>query len=283
MTAAPDRRSSPAAPNGAAPLHWSLDGRRAGITLDDPARRNALGRAMFDGLARALDHLEAGATDRAAPLILRIRGHGPAFCAGFDLDACAGDGGQAALGGFITALSAILRRIRRGPWVAIAEVHGPALAGGCALAAACDFVLCADDALLGYPVHRLGVSPAVNAPVVAAHMGHGEARALLLSGECIDGREARRRGLAWRACPGPELAGAVDDLVDRLLLKGPRALAATRRWLNELDGSDRDDLAAGARDASLALCGGDESVRMLREFRAAQATRAPRRTPDSGR
>lgn len=280
------------------PLRIDRNGRRITITLDDPSRRNALGRRMFTALEDGIAELERGETSplaggadaasarghadapvappsmpAAAPTllpILRIRGNGPAFCAGFDLDACAGDDGQTTLAEFIVRLSAILRRLRRGAWIAVAEVHGAALAGGCAIAAACDFVVCAHDALLGYPVHRIGVSPAVNAPLVQAAMGAGAARSLLLSGELINGIEAVQRRLAWRSEASDALAASVDDLVDRLLAKGPVALRATKRWLNELDGSDRDDRLDGARAASLELCGGDESVRMIASFRAAR-------------
>jgi len=238
------------------------------ITLDDPDRRNALGRRMFGSLESALAGIESS-KEESIPIV-RLRGAGPAFCAGFDLDACGGDDGQSVLAEFIVRLSALLRRIRNGPWVAVAEVHGAALAGGNALAAACDFIVCADDAIFGYPVHRIGVSPAVNAPILQSLMGFGDARALLLSGELIDGREAQRRGLAWRSVPGASLESTVDDLVGRLIRKGPRALRATREWLNELDGSDRADRFDRSRDASLELCGGEESERMLRELREAR-------------
>jgi len=257
-----------------APMRCSIDGRAATLTLADPVRRNALGLAMFDAFDAAIDSVAAHATIRtcasdgvdSSPMILRLRGEGPAFCAGFDLAACVSDGGGTMLADFIRRLSALLRRLRRGPWITVAEVHGAALAGGCAVLAACDFVLVARDATLGYPVHRIGVSPAVNAPLLEAAMGAGEARALLLSGDLIDGDEAVRRGLAYRAVDAAQLESTADALVRSLLAKAPIALAATRAWLNHLDGSDRDDRMDRACDASTSLCGGAESEAMLRHF-----------------
>lgn len=241
--------------------------RRVSITLDDPARRNALSSAMFDALEAALRETAAGHDERSGALILRIRGAGSAFCSGFDLGACAGDDGQRVLGSFIERLSGVIRTIRRGPWVAVAQVHGAALAGGCALVAACDFAIVSETAQLGYPVHRLGVSPAVNAPLVVEAMGAGPARALLLSGELISGAEAKRRGLATHAVAEAELASKVDDLCDRLGRKGPRALLETRRLLDRLDGSRDDAHFDRAVRASADLCGTEESARMLRAAR----------------
>lgn len=239
------------------------------ITLNDPARRNALGLPMFDALDSALRAARESTGGTAPPdgaSILRLRGAGQVFCAGFDLEACAGSDGQRVLASLLERLSSVVRALRRGPWVAIAEVHGAALAGGCALLSACDFVVVAESAQLGYPVHRIGVSPAVTAPLLAPAMGFGASRALLLSGELIRGVEAVRRGLATHVVPDAELASATDALVKRLLEKGPVALLATRRLLNLLDGSDTDASFDRACAASLANCGSEESTHMLRAF-----------------
>lgn len=259
-------------------------GRLITITLMDAARRNALGLAMFDALDRALAHATqraSCASESNAPpgaLILRVRGDGPTFCAGFDLEACAvgGDDGQRVLASLLERLSSTVRTIRRGPWVAVAEVQGAALAGGCALLTACDFVMVAENAQLGYPVHRIGVSPAVTAPTLSLTMGDGAARAFLLSGEVISGTEAQRRGLATCAVPEHALVPTVDALVASLLTKGPVALLTTRRLLDQLDGTATNERFDRALRASLENCGSDESRDMLRSF---WLSRQPRKAP----
>jgi len=249
-------------------------GRLTTVTLDDAPRRNALGDAMFEALEGSLDR-EASLARAAGPgaIILRLRAEGSAFCAGFDLGACAGVDGQRVLARFLERLSRVVRQLRRGPWVAVAEVQGAALAGGCALVAACDFAITARSATLGYPVHRLGVSPAVNAPLVVQAMGAGGGRALLLSGELLQGDEAARRGLVTRAVDDGALATTVDALCERLLTRGPVALAETRRWLDRLDGSGDDGSFDAALRASLALCCNEECERMLRQFWASRQGR----------
>jgi len=251
------------------------------ITLSDPARRNALSHAMFDALDRAL--AEAGSAPpkahsppAASPegaSILRLRGAGPSFCAGFDLEACTGTDGQRVLASFLERLSTTIRALRRGPWVVVAEVRGAALAGGCALLTACDFVVVADNAQLGYPVHRIGLSPAVTTPLLSLAMGDGAARALLLSGEIIGGGEALRRGLATHSVAEAEVAPTVDALCARLIEKGPIALLTTRRWIDRMMELDRDERFDQALSASLANCGSEESVRMLTAFWQARRAR----------
>lgn len=234
------------------------------LTLNDPDRRNAMSTAMFDALESAI----AAASKHETSPVLRIRGAGAAFCAGFDLGACVAD--RALLGTFIRRLSRVNRAIRRLRQVVVVEVQGAALAGGCALLSACDFVCVAPDATLGYPVHRIGVSPAVSLPTLRLATG-GAARPLTLGGDLIDGRTALRIGLATHCAPSAEaLPALVDELADRLRAKGPVALAATKRWLNELDGSDRDDAFDRTVEGSASLCAGDECVSMLASFWSAR-------------
>lgn len=238
-----------------------IDGPIAEIVMRDPERRNALGTEMFDAIESSLRMV--GARDDIVAVVLR--GDGPAFCAGFDLAAANED--PQLMRAFILRLSAVIRSIRRLPMPVVAVVHGAALAGGCALISPCDLVVVADDAALGYPVHRIGVSPAVTSPTLMAAVGSGAARALLLSGDLIDGRTAQTIGLATHAAAD---AGAALVLGRRiaadLAIKGPRALRATKAWLNELDGSDDQLRFDRAAQTSAALADGVEAVEMLHRF-----------------
>jgi methylglutaconyl-CoA hydratase len=243
--------------------------------LSDPSRRNALGEAMFEALesllagARSGEESWSAGTGPLPPATMLLHGDGPAFCAGFDLEAALVDpaGPGQLMAQFLRRLSGVNRALRRLPAPTIAAVHGAALAGGCALLSACDFVVVAPDATLGYPVHRIGVSPAVTTPTLAAAIGFGPARALLLSGDLIDGVEAHRRGLATHLAKSAEtVLDEARALAARLAEKGPLALRATKRWLNELDGSECDDRFDAAAAASIAVVGGAEATAMLEQF-----------------
>lgn len=260
-----------------------LDG-LATLTLGDPDRRNTMGPPMFDGLEAAILHLEArtGAS-RFHPLhepppadtvrVIHVRALGPAFCAGFDLGLLADDPdpSQPLLASFLKRLAGCMRRLRALPAVSVAEVQGPALAGGCGLVVACDLAIGCPDAKFGYPVHAIGLSPAVSGVMLDARVGSGAARRMFESGEILDARQALDCGLLHRVAPdATTLPMLAQETVRALLAKGPRALAATRRWLLELDRSIDPTAGTAALAASLRGVGSDESNTMLRRAWAAR-------------
>lgn len=241
------------------------------ITLNDPARRNALGVEMFAALADALRTAHAQAEASTSLRVVRVCGAGPAFCAGFDLAACVER--PALLRTLVLELSNAVRALRALPVPVVAQVHGAALAGGCALLAGCDFVLVAPDAQLGYPVHRIGVSPAVSLPALMPSAGAGRARATALGGDLLAGPAAVAAGLAWKCASSTEaLPHETAQLCASLAQKGPLALRATKAWITELDGTLDPARAAHAAAASAAAAEGDEFATLLRAFWAARTS-----------
>jgi len=233
----------------------------AELILNDPEKRNALSNAVFDALERRLDEL----SDHDDVNIVLVRGSGNAFCAGFDLAAGVED--ISMLGQFIERLGHATRRLRRLPQVVVAAVHGPAIAGGCALLSACDFVVTAPDVHMGYPVHRIGISPAVTIPTLAAAIGPGPTRSLLMSGRLIDGSEAKRIGLATHLAENAEgVVHATQALCGTLAGHGSHALRTTKAWLNELDGSLNDARFDRPADYSAAQAVDEEARTMLNAF-----------------
>ncbi len=148
----------------------------------------------------------------------------------------------------------------------MAAIHGAAIAGGCALVSACDLVVVSAEAKLGYPVHRLGVSPAVSIPTLHQAAGKGPARTMMLGGELIDGATAHAIGLA-----GQLSRDDASVLSDAMKLAGtiagysPEAIRATKAWLNELDGSLDDRRFDGPSADSASLADTDEARRTLRD------------------
>ncbi len=242
-------------------VHLSFDHRVATVTLDDPGRRNALGLAMFDALDEALGEV----ADRREVRVALLRGHGPSFCAGFDLAAAVED--PPLMGRFIDRLGVLLRTLRRLGQVVVAPVQGAAVAGGCAILSACDLVVIARTAKVGYPVHRLGISPAVTIPTLQQALPPGAARSLLLGGELIDGAEAHRLGLASHLSRDDETVEAdAIALCTAIAGHGAEALRVTKAWLNELDGSDDEDAFARPAAATATLARSDEATARLRAF-----------------
>ena len=251
----------------------SCHDRRFEITLADPGRRNALGTAMFAALHERLLVAALAADDRLLSAdgrtvgadVVVIRGEGHSFCSGFDLGACVDR--PELLRSLVMELARAVQALRALPVPVVAEVRGAALAGGCALLSGCDFVVVSPTAQVGYPVHRIGVSPVVSMPTVLANAGPGAARTAAVGGQVHDGPSAVRAGLATQCAESDgSLCSEVTALVDRLCAKGPLALRATKRWLNELDGSGDESRARHAGEASASAAEGDEFATLLRAF-----------------
>ena len=244
-------------------VHVGLDDAIATVSLNDPAKRNAMSIAMFEALDRALADI---AGDPSIHIVL-LRGEGAAFCAGFDLAAAQAD--PAALAEFILRLSGLNRTLRRMPPIIVASVQGAAIAGGCAVLSACDFVFVAADATLGYPVHQLGISPAVTIPTLQQAILPGPARTLLMGGELISGADAHRIGLASHLSASAEaVAQDARAFCKSLARKGVQALRITKAWLNELDGSLDDSPFDGPAYGTAKLGSSEETRLMLARWQA---------------
>lgn len=251
------------------------DGSVYRITLNSPDTRNALGFAMFGALEGALSDAARLARQEEIDVVV-LGSEGGAFCAGFDL--AAGVETPGALAQFVVRLAEITRTIRSMNAIVVAKVQGAALAGGCAILASCDIVCACEGASMGYPVHRIGVSPAVSLPMLMASIGPGAARTLALSGEIIPALQAARIGLVHRVAPDETaLELLVTQTVESLISKGRVALRETKTWLNQLDGTDErgamGSQLAAATTLSADLCSGEESRRLLAEFWRRKAQR----------
>ncbi len=160
---------------------------------------------------------------------------------------------------YVERLGSLLRTVRRLPQAVVAAVQGAAIAGGCALVSACDLVVVGRSARLGYPVHALGVSPAVTLPTLVQSVGPGAARAMVVGGALLDGPGAKRLGLATHLCNDDEVGGAALELARSIAAHGAAAVRATKRWINELDGSLDDTRSAGPTEDSAALARTEEA------------------------
>jgi len=230
----------------------------ARITLDRADKKNALTPAMLEELATIASDEHALKAARA----ILLMGEGDAFCAGFDLSLCRDDDG--AMGELLTGLSRSMRALRRAAQPVVVCAHGAAIAGGCALLGGADIVVTETNAKLGYPVVRLGVSPAVTSPLLKNSIGAGGTRRRLLDPRLFSGADALREGLAHFCEPDATSARAAAERVAfDLAAKPPHAVRVTKRWLSELDGSFDDSTLDAALETSLALAGGLEERERL--------------------
>lgn len=195
------------------------------ITINRPAARNAVNRAVTDAAAAAIDELEA----RPDLTVGIITGAGGFFSAGMDL--------KAYLAGEEVALEhrGMLGFTMRSPHKPlIAAVEGPALAGGCEIALACDLIVAAQDATFGIPEVKRGLVAGGGGLLrLPRRVPQAIAMELALTGDFISAPDALRYGLINAVTPkGGALDGALA-LAARITPNGPLALAATREIIRK--------------------------------------------------
>lgn len=232
------------------------DGRVARIVLARPDKRNALTPDM-------LGALRAGAAEAAGTAgALVLCGEGAVFCAGFDLVMCRDAPDGSVMRALLAGLSEVIEVLRALPVPVVVAAHGAAIAGGCALLGGADVVVADRAAKIGYPVVRIGVSPAVSAPFLRLAVGNGRCRVRQLDPGLVSGVEAARLGLVHELVDQPEGVGLRAAEIARALADKPaHAYAATKAWLNEVDGLGASP--ARALNVSLALAGSTEEQRLL--------------------
>ena len=197
------------------------------VTLNRPAKRNALNAALMEACSAAF---EALAQDRTQRVII-LRGEGVAFCAGLDLEQA-----FTATSAETTArlVARLLRAVYQVPQVTIAAVHGAAIAGGAGLMSACDLVVAVRDTRIGYPEVKRGLVAALVMTLLRRQVPERAARELLLLGDLISAERAREMGLVNRVVSEGELAQESLALARQVLRGAPAAIAHTKKVLEEL-------------------------------------------------
>jgi len=238
------------------------------LVLNRPDVRNAFNEGMIAELTWWANSVSA---DSSVRLVI-VEGAGPVFCAGADIDWMSrmasfshqenlDDASEAA------RLFATLDKL---PVPVIGRVHGAALGGGAGLAAICDIVVAADNAVFGFTEVRLGLIPAVISPFVMAKIGRSAARELFLTAERFSAARAKALGLVHSVVPAANLDLEVARYRDALLCGAPGAIAAAKQLIAEIGRRGAPDVAmlcAEAIASRRASAEGREGVKAFLEKR----------------
>ncbi|MEK6371925.1 MAG: enoyl-CoA hydratase/isomerase family protein [Acidobacteriota bacterium] len=196
------------------------------VTLNRPDVHNAFDEEL---IAEAIDLFGGIASLDVRAVVLR--GTGPNFCAGADLnwmsrmvhytrDENVRDSAQ---------LAKMYALINECPLPVIARIQGAAIGGGVGLVAVCDIAIAARDAKFGLSEVKLGIMPAVISPYVIAKIGETHARALFLTGERFDAERALRIGLIHRVVD--DFGAAVEETLEQLMTSGPEAVRECKKLI----------------------------------------------------
>jgi enoyl-CoA hydratase len=197
------------------------------IRLNRPEALNALNATLLDELSAAL--AEADSNDKVRCIVLT--GSEKAFAAGADIKEMSQKTfvevyEQDLFGPQIDAIGRIRKPI-------IAAVSGYALGGGCELAMACDFIICADNAKFGQPEINLGVVAGIGGTQrLTRFVGKSKAMDMNLTGRFMDAAEAERSGLVSRVVPASKLISEAMSAARKIAEKSQIAAKTVKEAVN---------------------------------------------------
>jgi methylglutaconyl-CoA hydratase len=242
------------------------------LTLNDPERANPLSSSMMDALHNSLAKAATDPTARAVVLAAA----GRHFSAGADLAALekiARGGGESGNREDAERLRRLFEGLLGHPKLTVAAVHGAAVAGGCGLATACDFVVAEPAARFAYTEVKIGFLAAVVLTFLTRRVPGHVARRMLLDPEMIGGEQAVAIGLADElAAEGEALETAVKLARSVCAKASGSALAATKALLNETVGLGWREALHAAAEANVRQRMDPECARGVRSFLETKTT-----------
>jgi methylglutaconyl-CoA hydratase len=207
------------------------------VTLNRPEVHNAFNDQL---IGEAIELFSGIAENRSARVVV-LRGTGPNFCAGADLN------WMSRMVSYTrdenlrdsSLLATMYARIDECPLPVIGRIQGAAIGGGVGLVSVCDIAIATSDAKFGLSEVKLGILPAVISPYVIGKIGRSHARALFLTGERFDAERALRIGLVHRVVDSAEaLDAAVDESIRQLKSSGPEAVRECKKLIAHVAASE---------------------------------------------
>ncbi len=206
------------------------------VTLDRPAKRNALTLAMRRRLADALATLASD--DQVACLVLT--GAAPDFCAGMDVSVFGGDAANRRE--IVESSTALFAALAQFPKPLVAAVEGRALGGGLGLVLACDVRVAGRNAVFGVPEVRFGAAGGFAA--LRAAVGDGPARELALTARSFGAAEAFRLGMLAELVPDGAALGRAREVAAQLAALPPRGVRLQTEIIRATSGRPLTDALA---------------------------------------
>lgn len=196
------------------------------LTLNRSDVRNCLSEAMIDALQSALDE---AATDEATRVIV-IAGNGPVFSSGHDLKELAAhrkdeDGGRGYFAMIMEKCSRMMISVVRCPKPLIAQIDGTAAAAGCQLVASCDLAVASKASSFCTPGVNIGLFCSTPMVALSRNVARKHAMAMLLTGEMISAKRAKRIGLVNEVVKPARVAARTRELALRIASKSALTLA----------------------------------------------------------
>jgi enoyl-CoA hydratase/carnithine racemase len=239
------------------------DGPIATVTLNNPAKRNALTKAAWVRLAEIMGDLSA----EEALCCVIIRGAGnEAFAAGADISEFPSERANAVQAkSYGEAVSDAIHAILECRHPTVAMIQGACTGGGLEIACACDLRISAVSGRFGVPINRIGHALAYpEMKVVQSVVGRALVLEILLEGRILGAEEAQRRGLVNRVVPDDRIESEVYAAAERIAGGAPLAARANKKFARRL--TDPAPLSQEEIDESYALCDSEDYKEGVQAF-----------------
>jgi enoyl-CoA hydratase/carnithine racemase len=251
-------------------IQFSIANGLAQITLNRPAKRNALSLAMW----RAIPAMIAEAAANEGLRLVILRGEGGVFSGGADIAEFPSlyASRETAMENQQT-IQAAMSAVENCPIPTLAVIEGPCYGGGCGLALACDMRFAAETATFAITPGKLGLVYGLDdTRRLAAAVGPSRAKDILFTGRTLNAAEALSCGLIDRTAPASELMVLTDAYRQSLAAAAATTARGTKDMLKRLGGGQRHD-----DDATRAMFGEAFSGVDFKEGFAAFMERRPPR------
>lgn len=207
------------------------------LTINRPEQHNALSNEVLAGLRAGVRQAKA---DTAVRVVVITGAGDRSFCAGGDLSQMSAAERDMAAHEGRSQLAGLFKDLWTLGKPTVARVRGYALAGGCGLASACDFVVATESSTFGVPEVNVGLWPyMITAPLLHCMPPRTLLR-LMLTGRRFDAAEAVGFGIVSDLVPDQELDARVATLVDALVRTSPESVALGRTTFYNIVDSQLD-------------------------------------------
>ena len=243
------------------------EGPLAVLTLNRPAKRNAMSLTLMNELIAAL---EAAGSDRSVQAVI-LAASGPVFSSGHDLSemTCRPEGEYRELFKVCTKLMTTIQSI---PQPVIAQVQGPATAAGCQLVATCDLAIAADTAWFATPGVKIGLFCSTPMVALTRAIGRKQAMRMLLTGAPVNAAQAAEWGLINEAVPALELEQRTRELAAAICQASSFTVALGKQTFYtqiDLDQAGAYEFAADVMTRNAMAVDAQEGIGAFLEKRAA--------------
>jgi enoyl-CoA hydratase/carnithine racemase len=214
-------------------VNYGTKGKVAILTLDEPAKLNALSAGIRNGILESLKKADA---DEAIRVVIITGSGDKAFCAGADIGDMDFDPEKARA--FLIAALEVLSAPENTRKPVISAVNGIAYGGGFELAMASDFIIASDRARFAVPEIKLGLLPAFAVVRLADIVGRAKAKEMSMLGDPISAEEASRLGLVLRVVPHQSVLAEALAFAERIASKPRFAVQLAKSFYNRGLGGD---------------------------------------------